>query len=197
MLKRFVVAFMSVGLIVLGSLSGGQSPFVFAQQPIVGHLSAEQRSAIQLLVSSHSTPADFFTRGPVIVQSNFKPGEPVYIGLVMTNTRPEPARVCAFSNPFYQNRPQLTRDGRLVAYSEHINELVRQSDEGTLCEFTRTPDIVDLKTNVPFHVPIIDLREWYGPLSSGHYTLFLKHTFACCADGLWNSTNVISFDVTL
>jgi hypothetical protein len=187
---------MSITVIAFGSLSGGHNPFAFAQQPIVGHLSAEQRRAIQLLISGHSTPADFFTRGPVIVQSNFKLGEPVYIGIVMTNTAPEPIRVCAFSNPYYQNRPQLTRDGRVVAYSENIKELVRQSDEGTLCEFTRTPDIVDLKTNVPFRVPIIDLREWYRPLSSGHYTLFVKHTFACCADGLWNSTNVINFDVT-
>jgi len=123
-------------------------------------------------------------------------GEPVHIGLVMTNTAGESVWVCASSNPFYQNRPQLTRDGEAVPYSEKIIELIRQSDAGELCEFTRTPDFVDLKPNVPFRARTIDLLDWYGPLEPGHYQLFLKRTFGCCADGRWNSTNVISFDIT-
>jgi hypothetical protein len=114
----------------------------------------------------------------------------------MTNTGQDSARVCAFSNPYYQNRPQLTRDGEMVAYSEKLIELIRQSDAGTLCVFTRTPDVINLKSNSPLRVPSLNLDEWYGTLSPGHYEFLLKRTFACCADGQWNSTNSISFDVT-
>jgi hypothetical protein len=67
---------------------------------MVGDLSAEHRLALRLLISSHTSPGGFFTTGPVIVQSKFKPGEPVHIGIVMTNTAAEAVRVCAFSNPY-------------------------------------------------------------------------------------------------
>jgi hypothetical protein len=168
---------------------------VFAQTA-GGELSAEQRRAIPLVISSDTTSSGFFTRGPVIDKLIFILGEPVHIGIVMTNTARKSVWVCAFSNPYYQNRPQLMRDGEAVGYSEKIRELIRPSDDGTLCEFTRTPDFVDLKPNVPLRVPSLELQEWYGPLNPGHYTLFIKRTFACCADGKWNATNAISFDIT-
>ena len=172
----------------------GLTPAVFAQTA-GGQLSADERRTIQLVITSDATSSGFFTRGPVADKLIFKLGEPVHIGVVMTNTASKSVRVCAFSNPYYQNRPQLTRDGEVVEYSEKIRELVRQSDEGTLCLSTRSPDVVDLKPNVPFRVPSLELQDWYGSLSPGHYTLFLKRTFACCADGKWNATNAISFDV--
>jgi len=172
-------------------MNGVRRSSVFAQQKtLLGQLSAEERRAIQVVISSHATPYDFFTSGRVIEQSYFKLGEPVHIGLVMTNTARESIWVCAFSNDYYQNRPQLTRDGEAVAYSVTI------SDGPDACVITRTPDFVNLKPNVPFRARTIQLQDWYGPLVPGHYKLFLKRTFACCANGQWNSTNMISFDVT-
>jgi len=164
-------------------------------QTVGSQLSAEQRSAIQLVISSDATSSGFFSRGPVIEKLIFKPGEPVHIGIVMTNTADKSAWVCAFSDPYSQNRPQLTRDGEVVAYAERIRELIRQSD-GQPCDVIRTPDFVDLKPNVPLRVPSLELQEWYGPVRPGHYVLSLKRTLASCADGKWNSTNAISFDVT-
>jgi hypothetical protein len=104
-------------------------------------------------------------------------------------------KVCAFSNPYYQNRPELLRDGKPLDYSERVSELIRQSDGGT-CEISRVPDVVELKPDVPLRVPSIVLQEWYGPLAPGHYKLTLKRTFACCADGALKSSGEISFDVT-
>jgi hypothetical protein len=72
------------------------------------------------------------------------PDEPIHIGILITNTARESVRVYD-SNPWYQNRPQLTRDGNAVAYSENIRELIRQSDSGMLCEFSGFPRIVELK----------------------------------------------------
>ena len=195
MLKRSPVILVLLAVIGLALVSGVRRPSAFAQQPLVGQLSAEQRRAIQLVISGHATPGGFFTRGRVIDQSIFKLGEPVHIGIAMTNTARASIWVCAFSNNYYQNRPQLTRDGELVAYSEKLIEGIRRSDAGE-CVLTRTPDFINLKPNVPLRVPTIELQDWYGPLVPGHYKLFMKRTFACCADGQWNPTNTISFDVT-
>jgi hypothetical protein len=195
-LKRSFVPVVPLALIGFVLLSGAHNEPAFAQQTIAERLTAQQRRAIQLIISSHAAPVDFFISGHVIDRSVFLSGEPVHIGLVMTNTSGESLWVCAFSNPFYQNRPQLTRDGEPVPYLETIIELSRQSDAGELCELFRTPDVVCLKENVPFRAHTIELNDWYGPLEPGHYELFLRRTFACCADGRWNTTNVISFDVT-
>jgi hypothetical protein len=192
MVKRLIISLVAV--LIVSAVIGKQTPLQLAQQPNVGQLSTEQRRAIQLVISSHAAPSDFYYLGPVIVRSSFKLSESIYIGLIMTNTASEPIRVCAFSNQYYQNRLQLTRDGQPVSYSENIRELVNQP--GAQCVFTRSPDIVDLKSNDPYRARIIDLREWYGPLNPGHYTLFLKRTFACCDFyGQWNLTNVINFDI--
>jgi hypothetical protein len=193
-LKRSFVPVMPLALIGLVLLSSGQKQPAFAQQLQFEELTPAQRSAIQMVISSHATPADFF--GPAIDRSVFMSGEPVHIGLVMTNTARESVWVCTHSIHLYQNRPQLTRDGAAVPYSEKINEGIRRSDAGESCIFIRTPDFVDLKPNVPFRATTIELNDWYGPLEPGHYELFLRRTFACCADGRWNTTNVISFDVT-
>jgi hypothetical protein len=194
MSKRSIVTLVAAGLIALVRVSGQHTSFTFAQQPYTGHFSSEQRRAIQLWISSNPTPSDFLTRRPISVQSTFKRGEPIYISIVMTNTAAELVRVCEFSE-YQQDRPQLTRDGDVLAYLENVREEVRQADNGS-CEITMPPHIVDLKPNIPFRIPAIKLQDWYGPLGPGHYTLFLKRTFACCADGQWNATNTISFDVT-
>ncbi len=169
---------------------------VFAQRPAVGRVSAEQRRAVHLVISGTGMSSGSFSRDPIPEKETFTLGEPIHIGLLMTNTGRESIWVCAFSNPYYQNRPQLTRDGEAVGYLENLKELIRQSDAGTLCEFTSKRDIVYLKPNSPLRVPSIELQEWYGTLSPGHYQLFLRRTLACCADGQWISTNTISFDVT-
>ena len=137
-----------------------------AQRPLVDALSAEQRRAIQLLISSNEISSDSFTRAPLPDKSIFKLDEPIHIGILITNTARESVRVYD-SSPWYQNRPQLTRDGNAVSYSETIGETIRQSDSGRLCEFTGFPRIVELKPDVPLRVDSIELQEWYGPLSRG------------------------------
>ena len=111
------------------------------------------------------------------------------------NTSVEPLAVCAFSCSYCQNRPELLRDGKPQVYSESVSELLRES-ESEPCEFPRIPDFVELKPNVPFRVPSLELQGWYGPLKSGHYELTIKRTFACCFDGMLKTSNKVSFDVT-
>ena len=189
MFRSYVIAVNLIVLTGLVVLSG------HAQRPQVDALSDEQRRAVRLLISSNETSSGGFTRKTLPDKRIFKLDEPIHIGILITNTAREPVRVYD-SSPWYQNRPQLTRDGNAVAYSEKIKETSRQSDSGMLCEFTGFPHIVELKPDVPLRVDSIELQEWYGPLSQGRYKLFIKHTFACCAEGPWNTTNEITFEVT-
>jgi hypothetical protein len=185
MFRPYAIAVMLIiltGLVVLTS---------YAQRPPVDSLSPEQRRAITLLISSNETSSGSFTRVPLANKRIFKLDDPIHIGILIINTARESVRVYD-SSPWYQNRPQLTHDGNAVAYSEKIRELIRQSE----CEFTGFPHIVELKPDVPLRVASLELQEWYGALGQGHYKLFLKHTFACCAEGPWNLTNEITFDVT-
>jgi hypothetical protein len=193
MSQRVIISVIFVCVIALAGFSGRHTPSIFAQQ-FTRQFSPEQRRAIQLSISSNPTFSDFSTRKAISVQSTFKRGEPVYISIVMTNTATELVRVCEFSE-YQQDRPQLIRNGDVLAYLENVTEAVRSADNGT-CEITWPPQILDLKPNIPFRIPAIKLQDWYRPLGPGHYTLFLKRTFACCADGQWNRSNTISFDVT-
>ena len=196
MLRQFAIGATLILFLGAGFRADTHRSSLLAQGPSVLQLSPEQRRAIQLSISATGKSSDFSSSGLIVEKTSFQASEPIYIRVVMTNTGREPAWVCSFSNPYYQNRPQLKRDGETVGYSENIREVIRQSDAGTLCVFTRSPDIVNLKPNAPLRVPDLELKEWYGSLIPGHYQLVLKRTFACCADGQWNSTNVISFDVT-
>lgn len=166
-----------------------------SQQRYPGELSSEQRRAVEISISTNTAPSGFFSIGEARKKLRFKSGEYVDVGIVMTNAGIEPLKVCAYSNPYYQNRPDLLRDGKQLAYSERTSELVTQSDRGT-CEVTRVPDVVDLKPHAPLRVPSIQLQEWYGPLKPGQYKLTIKRTFACCADGALKPSNEISFEVT-
>ena len=191
--SNFIFVLLMFGaMIVCAELTSSRSA---PQQKYAGDLSLKQRRAIELSISTKATSSGFFSPGALADKLDFKTGEQVHVGIVMTNVANESVTVCAFSNPYYQNRPDLLRDGHPVAYTKQIAEVVRQSDID-LCEFTRTPDIVELKPNVHVQVPSIRLQEWYGPLMPGRYVLTLQRTFACCADGKLNSSNKISFEVT-
>ena len=88
------------------------------QQRYPGELSSEQRRAVEISISTNAAPSGFFSTGEAPKKLRFKSGEYVDVGIVMTNTGIEPLKVCAYSNPYYQNRPDLLRDGKQLGYSE-------------------------------------------------------------------------------
>lgn len=165
------------------------------QAKYTGKLSSAQMRHVELYISADAARSGSFSHAQVPEKLRFKLGEPVNVGVVMMNTGVEPLAVCAFSCSYCQNRPELLRDGKPLTYSECVSGLLRESDSGD-CEFPRVPDFVELKPNVPFRVPSVELQEWYGPLKAGHYELIIKRTFACCFDKMLKTSNKVSFDVT-
>jgi hypothetical protein len=195
MLKNCIVAavLLTIGLANYSTTTRNTSAGVQQKYP---PLTAGQRAAIQLLISTNASPSGYTSSVDLTTKETFRTGEPVHIGIVITNSANDAATVCAFSNPYYQNRPQLKRNGQILRYEDKLIELVRQSDLGQLCEIFRSPDMVILKPKVPLRLPSIELHEWYGVIPQGHYEFTLNRTFACCADGNSNASNTISFEVS-
>ena len=194
MLKNCIVA---IALLTSGAVNLPTTPRKSSAgfQQKYPPLSSKQRLAIQVVISASRTSSGFGSPVRVPDELTFRTRDPIHVGIVIANSANESATVCAFSNPYYQNRPELKRNGQVLVYQDKLIELVHQSDLGQLCEIFRSPDIVVLEPNVPMRIPSIELQDWYGVLAEGHYELTLKRTFACCADGNLNASNSISFDV--
>jgi hypothetical protein len=95
---------------------------------------------------------------------------------------------------YYQNRPQLFKDGQLVAYREEIAKLVRAKDADP--EFVRVGTVVSLAPTTTTELEELNLADWYEPLKPGLYTLINRHRFE--VDGPWSSdSGKLLFEVVL
>jgi hypothetical protein len=100
----------------------------------------------------------------------YKTGEKVQVQVTMTNTSAKTLNVPK-GEDYY--RPQLFRDGQLVAYREAVSERVGKQEKGGS---SRIVGFLFLKPNEP-QSDIIDLDYWYEHLPSGHYQLSLQRIF--------------------
>jgi len=124
---------------------------------------------------------------PADVNKPFTQGRKVYFRLIMTNTSAEPID-SLLNNPYFHNRLELTKDGRIVPYRKDIAEIVAADNE-----FDRHPKFIQLKPNEPTYVSVIDLSDWYEPLSLGKYQL--RDRFRFVQSGEWVETPVVMFEV--
>lgn len=84
---------------------------------------------------------------------------------------------------YYQNRPRLFKDGKLLAYREEIKRLVRSKDKDF--EFVRVGSVVFLEPYSSRDLEEVNLSDWYGPLEPGSYRLINRHRFEI--DGPWTA----------
>jgi hypothetical protein len=77
---------------------------------------------------------------------------------------------------YYQNRPNLFKDGQLVSYREEVAKLVRAKD--TDPEFIRVGSVVFLSPTTTTELEELNLGDWYGSLKPGLYVLTNRHRFA-------------------
>jgi hypothetical protein len=129
--------------------------------------------------------------------SNFEPkdrykvGDKVLVEVTMTNMGAEPLEV-SIGNSYFQDRPRIRKDGKLVPYRKELPALLREKDKypGPLGS-TR---IYKLDPNVPLVVHRFLLEDWYEQLEPGQYELTLRHRF-------WGKevpadSNTVTFEVT-
>ena|ERR1700741_658174 len=135
-------------------------------------------------------------------KNTFRVGEPVPLVITMTNTGSQPVYVCE-SGTLYQDRPQLLRDGKPIAYTSFRQSMVQTDERDKTCKNENLPQQILLRPNEPVVVDWFNLVEgatslyddgWYESLPPGKYTLTDRRRLDCC-DGAFIETNTISFVV--
>ena len=135
-------------------------------------------------------------------KDTFKVGEPIPLVITMTNTGSQPVYVCE-SGTLYQDRPQLLRDGKPIAYTSFRQSMMQTAEKDRTCEEENLPQQVVLRPNEPTVVDWFNLAQgafslyddgWYGPLPTGKYSLTSQRRLNCC-DGVFVTANTINFVV--
>lgn len=119
----------------------------------------------------------------------FKKDDKFFFRLQMTNTSISRV-VVSIIDPYYQNRPQLFRDGQLVPYRKQTAELIKHREKEPS---QRHRGVIRLEPNETKEVVYIDLATWYDQLEPGHYQLSAKYRFEPGQD--WVESSVVTFEV--
>jgi hypothetical protein len=92
--------------------------------------------------------------------------------------------------PYYEYRPELTRNGDLVSYSAAAQEKVQRAESeppsGGVISYKLVPGRED-------RWAFVNLMDWYDPLVAGYYKLTIRKQFAW--DGDWVVSNPVYFEV--
>jgi len=105
-----------------------------------------------------------------------------YMRVIARNDTDRRVRVIVVDT-YYQNRPELFKDGRLVSYREEVKKLIRSKDIDR--EFIRPGSVIFLEPYSSTDLEELDLSRWYGPLQPGSYRLINRHRFE--VDGPWTA----------
>lgn len=123
------------------------------------------------------------------ISPRYKEGDNIYFRIQLTNTSVLPA-MALVSDPYFQNRPELLRDGEEVAYRHKAGELVQAKDRE---QFFQRTHFLRLEPHSPKVAGILRLNDWYEPLKPGHYRLINKHRFV--PKGEWLESPPITFEI--
>ena len=134
--------------------------------------------------------------------TRYKVGEQIPVTITMTNTSKDALYTC-ISSDVYQDRPKLTRDGKLVPYAASLSYESVNAKRNHVCEEENLPEPVLLKPNEPRVADWFllvndrtteDADAWYDVVPAGKYELTIQRRLACC-DGPMVDSNTISFEV--
>jgi hypothetical protein len=159
----------------------------------------EKNATTATTVSENVVKVKITTGGGIYgpVKSQFKVGEEIPVTISMTNTGSEPVRYCR-STAAFQNRPQLKRDGQVVAYFTRVPEMAGQEEIIQRCEMSTARQFYELP---PKETKVVDWLvlnsgavNWYGTLPAGHYELTLQRRIECC-QGPMTDSDKIAFEI--
>lgn len=128
-----------------------------------------------------------------IYARTFKDGKKVRFALAMTNTSDSSVTVYRIDS-FYQNRPQLFKDGQLIPHREDVVKLLEWKDKDPIGE--RMPTALKLEPGQRETFGMLDLSNWYSPLVPGIYQLTNHNRLVY--GGQWTSDSpTITFEVSV
>jgi hypothetical protein len=101
-------------------------------------------------------------------------GKNVYLRVFVTNNSDAIIRAIVVDT-YYQNRPRLYKDGKLVPYRAKVAELVRSKDASP--HFVRLGSLFLMQPTTRTDLQKLDLDDWYEPLEPGLYRLINRCRF--------------------
>ncbi|CAN5403642.1 MAG: hypothetical protein ACR2GW_01710 [Pyrinomonadaceae bacterium] len=117
-------------------------------------------------------------------------GDRIYFKLRMTNNSNQPISIL-LANPYFQNRPELLKNGQKVPYRKEVAEKVKSVDQMT--DISSHARVKVLEPYTPLEVGQINMSDWYDTLETGEYQLI--HRFRFVVDGAWIESDTMTFVV--
>jgi hypothetical protein len=134
---------------------------------------------------------------------SYRVGEQIPVAIKLTNLTNAPVKSC-LSGDIYQDLPRLTRNGKIVPYTNWQNYVLQTAEREHTCQkddipnnallFPNDPKIVDLLVVTDDRSDPTGALAWYDRLEPGHYELSVRRRFDCC-DGAMAQSNTVDFDV--
>ena len=125
---------------------------------------------------------------PEAVFKPYKVGDKIFFRLLITNTSSETVSF-PIADTFLYNRPELLRDGEVVAYRDGLRDLLKSKDKFPFDRDVRAHTLLPHETSDV----IVQMKDWYEPLQPGRYLLKVKRRFIW--GGEWIESPSIVFEV--
>ena len=137
-----------------------------------------------------SMPRYLPRENPTDAPAPYKVKDLIGFQLLMTQSSSEKITIWNYMSPYYEYRPELSRDGDILPYGKKAQERVeraeREAPSGSMRQVT-------LRPGHPEHWIYIDLEDWYESLTPGRYQLTVRKQFAW--DGDWVVSSPVIFEV--
>jgi hypothetical protein len=138
-----------------------------------------------------SMPRDVPREEPSTTPSPYTNDQWLHFQIFITQNSAETFVIGNYGGPYYQYRPELSRDGDIVPYTKDVQEKVlraeREPYSGSVASTTLVPGRESRSHSVNF-------EDWYeSPLSPGRYQLVVRKRFV--PNGDWAESNPVTFDV--
>jgi hypothetical protein len=136
---------------------------------------------------------DFSNEEPSSTPSPYTVDQWMHFQVFITQNSGETLVIGNSGGPYYEYRPELSRDGDIVPYTKEAQEKV------AIAERERVPRYGSSwsTTLVPGRESrshLVNLEDWYeSTLRPGHYQLVVRKRFV--SDGDWVESNPVTFDV--
>jgi hypothetical protein len=137
-----------------------------------------------------SVPRDSGDQRRTDAPAPFKVRDLIHFEVFVCQTSSEDIGLSNFLSPYYEYRPELTRDGDVVPYTKQSQELVERFEHGPP---NGSVVGITLEPGHEYRWSFVALEDWYEPLGPGRYQLVVRKRFA--ADGDWVESNPVIFEV--
>lgn len=135
----------------------------------------------------------------IVKDDSMKPNEPYRVGqqvrvkVIAKNESSEQFTV-ALINVYSQNRPELFRNGKMVAYRPDIAKAMRAGEADADLVGVGKRDVIRLQPYSASTIKVINLSDWYHSLDPGSYRL--TNRFRAKIGGPWSQdSKAVVFDV--